>query len=149
MKRNYFWNFPLVFLSFQGMSSTYAVPANPDDAGATKTQLRWVFVILFLLFAEFLFVYVCLGFWSGPMFVLYSACFSPLMAALKWKCFLLPYWSCCYPFPLIFSDEIVTAAQHLYEMVSFYFDDLGKLLLVDVSFWFSLYRVSFSFVCLI
>ena len=54
--------FLLDLLSFQGMSSTYAVPANPDDAGATKTQLRWVFVILFLLFAEFLFVYVCLGF---------------------------------------------------------------------------------------
>ena len=52
-------------------------------------------------------------------------------------------------FSLTFSDEVVTAAQHLYEMVSFYFDDLGKLLLVDVSFWFSLYRVSFSFVCLI
>ena len=25
------------------MSSTYKVPANPDDAGATKTQLRWVY----------------------------------------------------------------------------------------------------------
>ena len=35
-------------------------------------------------------------------------------------------------FSLTFSDEVVTAAQHLYEMVSFYFDDLGKLLFVDV-----------------
>ena len=49
---------------------------------------------------------------------------------------------------MTFSDEIVTAAQHLYEMVSFYFDDLGKLLFVDVLFWFSLYRVCFGFVCL-
>ena len=31
-------------------------------------------------------------------------------------------------FFLTLSDEVVTAAQHLYEMVSFYFDDLGKLL---------------------
>ncbi len=30
------------------------------------------------------------------------------------------------------SDEVVTAAQHLYEMVSFYFDDLGKPLFVDI-----------------
>ena len=58
------------------MSSTYVVPANPDDAGATKTQLRWVFVVLFLLYAEFLFVSVCFGFRSGPMFVIYSACFE-------------------------------------------------------------------------
>ena len=44
-----------------------------------------------------------------------------------------------------FSDEIVTAAQHLYEMVSFYFDDLGKLLFVDVFlFWFNFYRVGVS-----
>ena len=35
-------------------------------------------------------------------------------------------------FSLTFSDEVVTAAQHLYEMVSFYFDDLGKLLFVEV-----------------
>ena len=37
------------------------VPANPDDAGATKTQLRWVFVVLFycmLNFCLFLFVLV-------------------------------------------------------------------------------------------
>ena len=33
----------------------------------------------------------------------------------------------CFFF-LTLSDEVVTAAQHLYEMVSFYFDDLGKLL---------------------
>ena len=30
------------------------------------------------------------------------------------------------------SDEVVTAAQHLYEMVSFYFDDLGELLFDDI-----------------
>ena len=54
--------FPFDLLFFQGMSSTYEVPANPDDAGATKTQLRWVFVVLFLLYAEFLFVSVCFGF---------------------------------------------------------------------------------------
>ena len=34
-------------------------------------------------------------------------------------------------FLLFSSDEVVTAAQHLYEMVSFYFDDLGKPLFVD------------------
>ena len=37
-------------------------------------------------------------------------------------------------FFLTLSDEVVTAAQHLYEMVSFYFDDLGKLLFHE--FWF-------------
>ena len=52
-------------------------------------------------------------------------------------------------FLLTFSDEVVTAAQHLYEMVSFYFDDLGKLLFVDVFlFWFNFYRVGVSFICL-
>ena len=52
-------------------------------------------------------------------------------------------------FSLTFSDEVVTAAQHLYDMVSFYFDDLGKLLFVDVFlFWFNFYRVGVSFICL-
>ena len=43
------------------------------------------------------------------------------------------------------SDEVVTAAQHLYEMVSFYFDDLGKLLLDDILT--SLYGLLVEFHC--
>jgi hypothetical protein len=44
--------------------------------------------------------------------------------------FSVPKFEIC--FFLFSSDEVVTAAQHLYEMVSFYFDDLGKPLFVDI-----------------
>ena len=63
-----------------------------------------------------------------------------LLVVLLFACFEMKLLFCYHTevvviFFLTFSDEIVTAAQHLYEMVSFYFDDLGKLLFVEV-FWF-------------
>ena len=65
------------------------------------------------------------------------------MSALLLACFEMKSFFCYHTevaiiFSLTFSDEVVTAAQHLYDMVSFYFDDLGKLLFVDVLFLFKL-----------
>ena len=61
------------------------------------------------------------------------SCLTPFVGLLVVVCFLLSsnlkFVSFFSQFP---SDEVVTAAQHLYEMVSFYFDDLGKPLFVDV-----------------
>ena len=50
-------------------------------------------------------------------------------------------------FLLFSSDEVVTAAQHLYEMVSFYFDDLGKPLFDDTIT--SRYSLLGEFYCLL
>ena len=76
------------------------------------------------------------------MFVTSSACFNLLwsvcLSVLLLACFGLNcsffgyYTEVVVLLSLTFSDEVVTAAQHLYEMVSFYFDDLGKLLLDEV-----------------
>ena len=81
--------------------------------------------------------------------VVFLSCLTPFVGLLVVVCFLLSLnlKFCC--FSQFSSDEVVTAAQHLYDMVSFYFDDLGKLLFVDVFlFWFNFYRVGVSFICL-
>ena len=55
------------------------------------------------------------------------SCLIPSVGLLVFVCFLF----CPQIRNFLFSsDEVVTAAQHLYEMVSFYFDDLGKPLFV-------------------
>ena len=111
------------------MSSTYKVPANPDDAGATKTQLRWVYccyvdVVVSLDYSISTNVAGCFVLEKNVL-----SCLIPSVGLLVFVYFLF------HPqirnlFLLFSSDEVVTAAQHLYEMVSFYFDDLGKLLFV-------------------
>ena len=54
------------------------------------------------------------------------SCLMPSVGLLVFVCFLFcPQIQNLFLF-LFSSDEVVTAAQHLYEMVSFYFDDLGK-----------------------
>ena len=110
------------------MSSTYKVPANPDDAGATKTQLRWVyccFVDVVVLLDYSISTNVVGWFCSKKKYVL--SCLIPSVGLLVFVCFLF----CPQIRNFLFSsDEVVTAAQHLYEMVSFYFDDLGKPLFV-------------------
>ena len=59
------------------------------------------------------------------------SCLIPSVGLLVFVCFLFyPQIRNLFLF-LSSSDEVVTAAQHLYEMVSFYFDDLGKPLFVD------------------
>ena len=96
------------------MSSTYKVPINPDDAGATKTQLRYVYCC-FVDVVNFNF-----------RWLFFLSCLTPFVGLLVVVCFLLSLnlKFCC--FSQFSSDEVVTAAQHLYDMVSFYFDDLGE-----------------------
>ena len=71
---------------------------------------------------------------SACSYFLWSVCLSVLLlACFGLNCSFFGYYTeVVVLLSLTFSDEVVTAAQHLYEMVSFYFDDLGKLLFVDV-----------------
>ena len=54
------------------------------------------------------------------------SCLTPFVGLLVVVCFLLSLnlKFCC--FSQFSSDEVVPAVQHLYDMVSFYFDDLGE-----------------------
>ena len=60
------------------------------------------------------------------------SCLTPFVGLLVVVCFLLSSNLKFVFFSQFPSDEVVTAAQHLYEMVSFYFDDLGELLFDDI-----------------
>ncbi len=71
------------------MSSTYKVPANPDDAGATKTQLRWVyccFVDVVVLLDYSISTNVAGWFCSKKRNVL--SCLIPSVGLLVFVCFL-------------------------------------------------------------
>ena len=161
MKRSYLWMSPFYLYSSRVCLPLMRFPPILMMLGLPRLNLGRC--CCFVSIVSWISIVVCffLGFWSELMFVTSSACFNLLRnrnslfarlsfcwLALKWNCSFVTILKLLLSFSLTFSDEIVTAAQHLYEMVSFYFDDLGKLLFVDV-FCFGLVLWSMCQFCLL
>ena len=70
------------------MSSTYKVPANPDDAGATKTQLRWVYCcsVDVVVLLEYSISTNVAGYFCSKKKIL--SCLIPFVGLLVFVCFL-------------------------------------------------------------